>query len=697
MPRGFRVSLGRDSELDRGDYIRTDYVDFTSDRVLGTGSVSWSGTWWGRNFENDNQPGSYYLDDSGDVYFVPDNIHYGIPEDIDRINVNTAPSYTPSDGVVSGTSGDDVIDETYSGDTDGDEVDDSGNVIEAGGGADRVEAGSGADSITGGAGDDTLDGGAGDDTIEGGSGDDSIAGGAGDDLLYGDSADAPTATSESLNWSAEGWDGANIAGGFTQNTGEMNVTVDFRSTGDNTPTFEVESSDTQYVGWDEPMDTHSSAFLFGQGYGATSRTTIDFAANSDSAYQDSVENVQFRINDVDWGSGNHRDIVRVNAYDEDDNPVDVSLSPGWSDWQDGNTVIAGNQAEDPDDAGGSLLVEIGGPVSRIEIDYANDLGGTQGIWVTDVHFDTIPELPGDDTLAGGTGSDTMHSGGGDDTFHVAQGDSASGGDGDDTFVLKELGETGSDAITITGGDGDQDGGDTLDLGGVADRTTLNITGGDDTTGYSGTVDLHDGSTVSFSEIENIICFTPGTRILTASGPRPVETLRPGDMVITRDDGPQPLRWTGARRVPATGKLAPIRLDPAAMTGTLADCLEGAKRPLLVSPQHRFLLAGYRAELLFGERELLMPAKHLVDGQAVRRMSGGEVTYVHLMFDRHQVIEAEGAATESFHLGDQALEGLTEAQREEIFALFPHLRADPSVFGPTARICTRRYEAELLAA
>ncbi|MWD29517.1 type I secretion protein [Aquicoccus sp. SCR17] len=674
MPQGYLVNLGGNGLLEAGDGISGWSTSFTADGNLGTGQWTWTG-WDGGWHTNETGSGQYYHATDGNTYFVPDS---GTVTLLFSGSVQTAPG-PAGDGLVEGTEGDDLIDATYAEDADGDEIDGGW-----GGGIDGLD-----DHVLAGDGDDTVEAGLGDDTVEGGGGSDWLEGGSGDDVIHGGSDGEAAGGHEYLDWSGQGGDGQDIAGGFTQSTGEMDVTVSFASTGNNKPTFEVESGDTQYVGAGEPMDAHSSAYLFGKGGGDTSRVTMDFAASSGSQATDEVQNVVFRVNDVDWGSGNHRDIIEVNAWDADGNPVTVSLTAGTGDTVSGNTVTAGSQAQDTDDEGGSLLVEVAGPVSKITIDYANDMNGTQGVWVTDVHFDTIPEVDGDDTLIGGEGADEMHGGDGDDVVEVSQGDIAFGDGGDDTFVFRDLSEPGKADITIRGGNDGQTKGDTLDLGGVADRTTLQITGGDDTVGYTGSVELQDGSTVNFSEIEHIICFTPGTMILTPTGERPVESLRPGDLIMTRDAGAQPLRWTGRRRVPAEGNLAPVRLEPAA--------LQGARRALAVSPQHRFLLTGYRAELLFGEPEVLIPAKHLIDGRHVTQEAGGEVTYLHLMFDRHHVIYAEGAPTESFHLADMGLDAITPRQREEIFALFPHLRADPAAYGPAARLCARRFEAELVAA
>ena len=73
----------------------------------------------------------------------------------------------------------------------------------------------------------------------------------------------------------------------------------------------------------------------------------------------------------------------------------------------------------------------------------------------------------------------------------------------------------------------------------------------------------------------------------------------------------------------------------------------------------------------------------------------EVTYIHILFDDHEIVYSDGATTESFHPGEVGLSAVTSAAREEIFAIFPELRALPSSFGPAARRSLRRHEARLL--
>ena len=180
------------------------------------------------------------------------------------------------------------------------------------------------------------------------------------------------------------------------------------------------------------------------------------------------------------------------------------------------------------------------------------------------------------------------------------------------------------------------------------------------------------------------CFTAGTLIDTARGPRPVESLRAGDLVVTRDRGPRPLRWTGARRLTArmldiAPNLRPVRIR----AGALGPGLPG--RDLTVSPQHRVLVRSRIAERLTGAQEALVPAIHLcaMPGIAVESPVDG-IEYLHLLFDRHEIVRSDGCWTESLFTGPQALRSLTPAGRREIRALFPGLFAEPPENRPGAR-------------
>jgi hypothetical protein len=327
-------------------------------------------------------------------------------------------------------------------------------------------------------------------------------------------------------------------------------------------------------------------------------------------------------------------------------------------------------------------------------DYLDGKGGSDSLYgdegddtlIGESGDDKLSGGEGDDRLLGGTGSDTMSGGSGNDQFEVSEGDIATGGDDKDTFRLTDLGESGNAAISIDGEEGGKDW-DTLDLGGLVDRSTLDVTSTEDGT-MSGTATLLDGSSLTFSNIENIICFVAGTRISTANGSVPIEELVPGDLVLTRDNGFQPVQWLGSTTVPAQGHWAPIRID----AGTL-----GTSRDLLVSPQHRMLLTDANARFLFGSREVLSAAQFLINDQTIRRQPGGMVTYMHLLLNQHEVIFAEDCPTESFFPGDQALEALSGAALYSLLNCMPQLRDHPEGFGPTARYCLNRPETLALRA
>ncbi|GAW36125.1 hypothetical protein RA2_03193 [Roseovarius sp. A-2] len=180
------------------------------------------------------------------------------------------------------------------------------------------------------------------------------------------------------------------------------------------------------------------------------------------------------------------------------------------------------------------------------------------------------------------------------------------------------------------------------------------------------------------------CFVAGSRIAVPGGLTRVEELVPGDLVMTRDHGPRPIRWTGRRSVPGVGAFAPVCITAGAL---------GDHGTLSVSPQHRILLQDWRAQLFFGEDEVLCPAHRLVDGDRILRAPCARVTYVHVMFEAHEIVEAEGVASESFFIGDYLCHE-TSALRAELVALFPELRgALPQM--TAARRLLRGHEAGLL--
>lgn len=166
------------------------------------------------------------------------------------------------------------------------------------------------------------------------------------------------------------------------------------------------------------------------------------------------------------------------------------------------------------------------------------------------------------------------------------------------------------------------------------------------------------------------CFVSGSLIRTDKGYRKVEDLVAGDLVWTRDHGFQPIVWHGRRSVWGGGDFAPIRFAPGAL---------GNDTALLVSPQHRMLVTGWIPEFYFGEKEVLVAAKDLVDGDLITSEPVQTVTYHHILFAQHEVIQANGTWSESFYPGDYIL-GAMPGVSAELFALFPELKGDGADHG-----------------
>lgn len=186
--------------------------------------------------------------------------------------------------------------------------------------------------------------------------------------------------------------------------------------------------------------------------------------------------------------------------------------------------------------------------------------------------------------------------------------------------------------------------------------------------------------------EVVPCFVKGTMIKTACGEVPIERLVKGDLVFTQDAGYQPVVWVGTKTVPVNENTAPIRFEVGSV---------GNDRPLMVSPNHRMLVRSLHAELLFGSSEVLVCAKHLTKLSGVTRSWPEHVTYVHVLFESHQIICANGAMSESFHPGKEALSALEHETRQEVLNLFPELAQDDTFKAMTARTCLKSYETSAL--
>ena len=311
---------------------------------------------------------------------------------------------------------------------------------------------------------------------------------------------------------------------------------------------------------------------------------------------------------------------------------------------------------------------------------------------------------GNDTLLGGDGIDDLFGGAGEDFIDGGTGnDLMTGGEGADTLI----GGLGKDIFyglnpgdIVTGGEGGNVDYDSLNLTGSANGGSFKVVLDEDNPENGEVIytdgDGKDAGKIVFSEIEQIIpCFTPGIRIATPRGEVSVESLSVGDRVITRDNGLQVIRWIGRRDLTATDfmtnpHLWPIRISKGALGNDLPE------RDMMVSPNHRMLVANDKTVLYFEESEVLVAAKHLTGLPGVIRTSAGNLTYIHLMFDQHEVILSDGTWSESFQPGLQSLAGVGNAQRTELFELFPELATVEGVRRyASARRSIKAHEAALL--
>ena len=365
-------------------------------------------------------------------------------------------------------------------------------------------------------GDDSISCGAGDDLIYGNAGDDTVSGGTGNDTIYGDDpAGTPTGAGEmkSLEWTDFGANGTVVANGASTDVDGIKVTVGFTAL-DQGATATV-TTGTQYREASDAFDNDSALRLYGLGgeggVDQISKTTLTFDSTN-PIYGDEVTDVSFRLNDVDTGTSTdpHIDIVTVRAFDENGNEVPVTLTPEGSQTVNGQTVT-GTQSHstgiEPNVQAGSVLVNIAGPVARIEVTYANGSTTDQQVTLTDLAFKTTSAdgamAGGDDVLFGNDGADVIFGNGGDDTITGGAGaDTLSGNDDRDLFIGGTAGDS------VDGGTGGDDF-DILDLSNSGPLRIVNETTDADGDSTSGTVEFLNSQgdvtgTMTFEEIEQII-------------------------------------------------------------------------------------------------------------------------------------------------------------------------------------------------
>lgn len=611
----------------------------------------------------------------------------------------------------------------------------------------NIDGTSGNDTLPGTNDDDVINAGGGQDTASGEGGDDVINGGDGDDLLFGDVGDgtAPGADASPLTLNINNLQSQTYTGN-NAGAGDSAVYRDVAQLADGTQVWGrlvlVSKSDPN-LRVDLSGGNGSEILMNGNGTGDTATFRFEFfdPATGDPVALNSVAT----FNDLDRNSVTDREAVTLQASSfsafaaASDTSLNVSTGPG-------TVTAAGGEQNTPSDQDAWFSAQF---ENREFIEFTLESRNTNSgfTFSEDLIDDPVitPIEAGDDTIDGGDGQDTIFGQGGEDSLIGGQGnDVLDGGEGDDTLEGGEgqdllEGGAGADSLnggagsdTLLGGDGEDilvgaAGNDSLSGGLGSDLFKFDeggnhtVVGGEDADGSdidvldlsgqrtnitqtgpeSGTVEFLDDTgdiigQMDYSEIEQvIICFTPGTRIATRRGEVAVENLKQGDMVFTRDNGIQPLRWVGRRDLSAQDLEEHPEFQPVFIRqGALGKGLP--ERDMLVSPNHRMLLNSDLAELLFEEREVLIAAKFLTSLDGIDQVTTHQVSYLHLMFDQHEIILADGGWTESFQPGDHSMRGIGEGQRVEILSLFPELGTTVGLenFG-AARLSLKKHEARLL--
>ena len=474
-------------------------------------------------------------------------------------------------------------------------------------GADTLTGGSGDDMIAGGPGDDVLSGNLGDDTFvfEGGFGDDTVTGGEKGEVV-GDTLDA-TALKDGVKvvFTKTG------AGELTDNTNSVTVSeienLALGSGGDlvSAGADEDEDEDEDGVGVDAGDDALSGGADYDTIYGGAGADTIIGGAGGDFVYGEEGDDVVYCGDDLDViFSGQGNDTHHGVGGDGGDDIIVVNDADAST------KAVAGGKTGET--SGDSLILSGDGSNSTaVEVAFTGDEAGTFDDGTNSGTFAEIERLTtssGDDTvdasaatagtdIASGSGADSVVGGAGDDVV--------TGGYGYDTFALS--GSHGADIITdfdLTDDDGDGFTNDQLDLTKLTDSdgNPVNIwdvvvsdTAGDGSgdailtfpNGESLTLTGVDPAGLAAATMTSmgIPCLAAGTLIDTPDGGRLVEQFCPGDKVMTKGGGAQPVVRTGSRRLDAAAlaaqpHLRPVRIRPGAL---------GNWRDLLVSPLHRIAL------------------------------------------------------------------------------------------------------------
>jgi Ca2+-binding RTX toxin-like protein len=520
--------------------------------------------------------------------------------------------------------------------------DEGNDMLDGGDGDDLMEGGVGNDTMYGGDGGDTIAGGDGDDYIEGGAGDDYLTTGLGNDTLIGGEGD------DTLRNSA-GDD--SLVGGVGNDSIVATEGNDTLEGGD--------GNDTLYGGVDNDLLVGGAGddLMFGEA-------DMDVFRMSDGFGNDTLSGGEAGVD-----------------YDTVDlTPVTTGVSvtytgPEAGTITDGTDTITFSEIEALDLTNQADIVDASADTAGVVIDAgAGD--------------DTVKMGAGDDLITGGAGYDkvVLTTAGGVDTIS----DFDLGDDDANSFYNDQL-----DVSELTGGTGP--------LGAVR---TSDVVVSDDGFGNA-LLTFPSGEKLVLSGVTpaqmstheqlyaaGIPCFTQDVMIATKRGAVPAGEIQVGDLLQTADNGYQPVIWVGKRDLSA----AELALRPHLRPYCIApNGLLSPERPMWVSPQHRFMVHSrtFERDLPFGESFLSAKLLSQIDGKCRQRTSAPHgVTYVHLMTEQHEVIFAEGIATETFWPGPEAIRGLSAENMRELFELFPELSLARYLTGDEGRGQVRKTYGEL---
>ncbi|GAB5448582.1 Hint domain-containing protein [Gymnodinialimonas sp.] len=228
---------------------------------------------------------------------------------------------------------------------------------------------------------------------------------------------------------------------------------------------------------------------------------------------------------------------------------------------------------------------------------------------------------------------------------------------------------------------------------IATQGTFDV--GDTITGTGSTIVTAPSTT--YDTLPDYVCFTGDTLIETPTGPRVIDRLKPGDLVLTAEGHAQPIKWIGQRHLDARALARNPHLRPVVIApGTFGPGVPS--RAVRVSPQHRLALATGASGIALGASAVLVAACHLTPRAGVSvDARARQVSYIHILLEDHGLVCAAGLWSETLFLGDTTLGDLSDAAHNEIAGLFPDLTRDGSALGRTCLPVASRHEARVALA